>query len=283
MDTQNLMVFENEEFGAVRTRIKDGEPWFAAADVCRALEIGNPRQTVQRLEEDEKMTVTTNDGHSGRRGGAQRMNYINEPGLYSLILTSRKPEAKAFKRWITHEVIPSIRRHGAYMADRVIRHLEENPDVIPAYLKLLREGNAKAKELGKELAAAKQSLSAAQPKADYYDAFITRADTTSFRLTAKELGVPERRFISYLLDNKYLYRDRRRGGRCFVRAGSRNAPLFVTRECYFLRGEKVEYTLITAAGKDHFRRLIDEISRWEPKKYDGDAAGADLEDCPCRA
>lgn len=85
----------------------EGEPWFVAADVCRALGLGNSRQTLSYLDDDEKGVIT-----SDTLGGKQEMSTINEPGLYSLILRSRKPEAKAFKRWITHEVIPAIRKTG---------------------------------------------------------------------------------------------------------------------------------------------------------------------------
>lgn len=93
-----------------------GEPWFVAADVCAALAIGNPSDAVRRLDDDEKMTLDTTEGHSGQRGGAQALNVVSEPGLYSLILKSRKPEARRFKRWVTHEVLPSIRKTGAYAA-----------------------------------------------------------------------------------------------------------------------------------------------------------------------
>ena len=89
----------------------EGEPWFVAADVCRALGLGNSRQTLSYLDDDEKGVIT-----SDTLGGKQEMSTINEPGLYSLILRSRKPEAKAFKRWITHEVIPAIRKTGGYIA-----------------------------------------------------------------------------------------------------------------------------------------------------------------------
>lgn len=114
MENKNLSTFVSDQFGSVRTLTIDGEPWFVAADVCRALDISNPRDAVKRLEDDERMTVDLTDGHSKQRGGAQKLNAINEPGLYSLVLASRKPEAKAFKRWITHEVIPAIRKTGAY-------------------------------------------------------------------------------------------------------------------------------------------------------------------------
>lgn len=117
MENNQVRVFENTEFGKVRTIVKDGEPWFVAVDVCNALDIGNPSQAISRLDDDEKVTLTTNEGHSGKLGGAQMLNVISEAGLYSLILKSRKPEAKAFKRWITHEVIPTIRKTGGYVAN----------------------------------------------------------------------------------------------------------------------------------------------------------------------
>lgn len=104
-----LQVFKNEEFGEIRTVEQGGDTWFIANDVCRALELDNSRQALSRLDEDEK-DVTLND----TLGGMQTMAIINESGLYSLVLSSRKPEAKAFKRWITHEVLPVIRRTGSY-------------------------------------------------------------------------------------------------------------------------------------------------------------------------
>ena len=91
----------------------EGEPWFVAADVCRALEISNPSMALSRLDEDEKSTLSLTEGTSPN-GGNPNVNVVNESGLYSLVLGSRKPEAKQFKRWITHDVIPAIRKTGAY-------------------------------------------------------------------------------------------------------------------------------------------------------------------------
>ena len=120
---QELAVFNNEQFGEIRTVNISGEPWFVAADVCRALEIVNHKDALSRLDEDEKSGVGLTDPH----GREQITNVINEPGLYSLILSSRKPEARLFKRWITHEIIPSIRKTGSYaMNGRV--HAEINAD-----------------------------------------------------------------------------------------------------------------------------------------------------------
>lgn len=90
----------------------EGEPWFVAADVCRALGLGNSSQAIAKLDDDEKSGVIISDPH----GREQVTRFISESGLYALVLSSRKPEAKAFKRWITHEVIPEIRKTGGYIA-----------------------------------------------------------------------------------------------------------------------------------------------------------------------
>lgn len=104
-----MQVFENTQFGQIRTVQKDGETWFVAADVCRALEIGDAHVAMRRIDDDEKgrCLIPT-------LGGNQEINIVNEPGLYALTLGSRKPEAKAFKRWITHEVLPTVRQTGSY-------------------------------------------------------------------------------------------------------------------------------------------------------------------------
>lgn len=111
----DLQVFQNERFGEVRTVIREGQPWFVAADVCRVLEL-DPTAT-RRLDEDEKaalrLTQTSSNGVTQERD----VTIVNESGLYVLVLGSRKPEAREFRRWITHEVIPSIRQTGGYVGN----------------------------------------------------------------------------------------------------------------------------------------------------------------------
>lgn len=135
-----MQVFEREEFGQIRTVTRDGEPWFVAVDVCRALELSDTHKAVARLDDDEK----------GRNsiptpGGLQDVTIVNEPGLYTLVLGSRKPEAKAFKRWITHEVLPSIRKTGVYAADAKLMEAAkliatcEQPTALPALIALMSE------------------------------------------------------------------------------------------------------------------------------------------------
>lgn len=241
----NLMIFENPEFGAVRSILIDSDPWFVAADVCKALELEKTNRALSRLDDDEK------GAHSvSTPGGRQRMSIISESGLYSLILGSRKPEARAFKRWITHEVIPSIRKHGAYMTDSLLNALEAHPEAVPEYLNRLRSENARNRELNRR-------LRLALPKAEYYDAFVDPADCTNIRTTAKELGVPEKQFTRYLEEKKYLFRDKNR--KLFPRAVKKSAGLFLVRDFYTERGKLGHYTLITPAGKRHFLERTDEI------------------------
>ena len=175
-----LMIFENEAFGKVRTLNLNGEPWFVAADVCKALELGNPSMTVERLDDDEKGISTIDT-----LGGKQRMAIINEPGLYSLVITSRKPEAKAFKRWITHEVIPAIRKHGVYITDEKLKLFAEHPELLDALMKSLYATHAENLRHRAE----RQTL---LPKADYYDAFMDADGCTNLRTTAtcRSAGLP---------------------------------------------------------------------------------------------
>lgn len=126
-----LKVFENPQFGSIRTVMKGNEPWFVAADVCRALEIQNYTQAVSRLDEDERAMFNI-----GRQG---ETNCVNEPGLYSLVLGSRKPEARSFKRWITHEVIPAIRKHGLYATADTVERMLADPDVAIQLLQQIKQ------------------------------------------------------------------------------------------------------------------------------------------------
>ena len=132
-----MQVFEREEFGQIRTVTRDGEPWFVAVDVCRALEHSNVSSALERLDDDERSKLNL-----GRQG---ETNVVNEPGLYTLVLGSRKPEAKAFKRWITHEVLPSIRKTGVYAGDAKLMEAAkliatcEQPTALPALIALMSE------------------------------------------------------------------------------------------------------------------------------------------------
>ena len=238
----NIQVFTNRHFGRVRVVTRDGEPWFIASDVCRALEVGNNRQALSRLDEDEK-GVILND----TPGGKQSMAVVSEPGLYALVLGSRKPEAQSFRRWITHEVLPAIRQEGAYMTPERLHKVLEDPDTLIALaqrLKLLQEKN-------RTLAAKNVEL---LPKADYFDRLVDHEVNLTLRETAKELGVKERSFIDYLIEHGYLYRDKKQH---LMPYADHVDTLFAVKECVNERtGWGGTQTLVTPQGRDCFRRQL---------------------------
>lgn len=131
----------------VRTVLVDDAPWWVLADVCKALGLTTPSRVAERLDEDEKITLNLAQGHSGQRGGAQRLIVVNERGLYAVILRSDKPEAKKFKRWVTHEVLPSIRQTGAYDAASAQPTIDTVPVAAPVVPELSAGVRLKRAEL----------------------------------------------------------------------------------------------------------------------------------------
>lgn len=193
-----LKTFQNPKFGTIRTTTINGEPWFVAVDVCKALEIQNHKDAIGRLDEDEKTGVDLTDPH----GRVQNTNCVNEPGLYALVLGSRKPEAKAFKRWITHEVIPAIRKHGAYMTPEKVEEILLNPDTI---IKLATE----LKEERERTAALNAKIKADKPYTEFGAAIAANSDAILVRDFAKLLhndGIKmgEKRLYKWLRENGFL-------------------------------------------------------------------------------
>lgn len=187
-----LKQFENSEFGVLRVeRGEDGQPWFSAADVCAALDIANPSQAVAALDEDERSMFNI-----GRAGDA---NFVSEPGLYSLIMRSRKPQAHAFKRWVTHEVLPAIRQTGGYMVARA----DESPEETLARAVIIAQQTIERQ---------KAQLDEAAPKVAFADALTASNATCLIRdfcktVAAQGYSVRERPFFAWLRRNGYLTRD----------------------------------------------------------------------------
>lgn len=193
-----LQVFNNTEFGRVRTMVINGSPWFVAKDVCECLDINNSRQALARLDSDEKNSVILNDGTPGN----PEKGIVNEYGLYSLVLSSRKPSAKAFKRWITHEVIPAIRKHGAYMTGETLEQALTSPDFL---IRLATE--LKTEQEARRLA--EQKIEADKPKVLFADSVAASHGSILVGELAKLLNqngidIGQNRLFNWLRENGYL-------------------------------------------------------------------------------
>ena len=194
----NLQIFKNEDFGEVRVVELNKEPWFVATDICKALDIKNVTQAINRLDEDERSMFNI-----GRQG---ETNIVNEYGLYNLILSSRKPEAKKFKRWITHEVIPSIRKHGVYMTPEKIEEVLMNPDTIIQLATALKE------EQQRRLQAERQ-IEEQKPKVLFAEAWEVSEHSILVGEMAKLLvrngleNMGQNRLFKWLRTNGYLHKS----------------------------------------------------------------------------
>lgn len=250
-----LQIFKNEQFGQIRMVEIEGQPWLVGKDVADILGYAKPLDAISRhVDEDDSVKY----GLTDNLGRTQNTIIINESGLYSLILSSKLPQAKEFKRWVTSEVLPSIRKHGAYMTDQVAYNITHNKQALADLLLMagnqLKEKEAVIKNLEAEKAVLSVENTIMKPKADYFDELVDRNLLTSFRETAKQLKIKERKFIDFLLEKKYIYRDKK--GKLQPTA-NKNDGLFEVKETL---NEKTQWsgtqTLITPKGRETFRLLF---------------------------
>ena len=239
-----LMIFNNPYFGDVRIVEQEGEPWIVGKDVATALGYKNSRQALATNVDSDDRGVQEMDTPSG----TQEMTIINESGLYSLILGSKLPTAKEFKRWVTKDVLPAIRKHGGYVNGQESMTPEE---LMAAALLMAQKTIADRDARISTLTVENQIMA---PKADYFDALVDRNLLTGFRETAKQLGVPPRAFANFLIEKKYVYRDKK--GK-ILPYEAKNDGLFEVKECL---NEKTKWsgvqTLITPKGRETFRLLF---------------------------
>ncbi len=248
---RNIELFRNESFGEIRILLIEDEVWFVGKDVAEALGYERPDNAIRNHidEEDKLMHQISASGQS------RKMVIINESGLYSLILSSKLPQAKEFKRWVTNDILPSIRKNGGYISNQ--ENLTQEEILAKALIVAQNVINEKDK-LNKQLQAQNSELAVdnqiMRPKADYFDELVDRNLLTNFRETAKQLGIKEKLFIKFLLDKKYLYRDNR--GKLMPYADKNNG-LFEMKESV---NEKTKWagtqTLITPKGRETFRLLF---------------------------
>lgn len=227
----------------VRTVQRDNEPWFVLKDVCDVLGISKYRDTASRLDDDERGSARVDT-----LGGPQEMTIINESGLYSVILRSGKPEARQFRKWITSEVLPSIRKTGGY----IVGQETLSPEELMA--KALLIAQQKIAERDAKIADLTVKNRIMEPKADYFDACIERNLLLNFRETAKVLGIPPKQFMDFLMENKFLYRTQKGS---LLPTESRNDGYFSVKESYNnATGWSGTQTFVTPKGREAFRLML---------------------------
>ncbi len=231
-----LKIFENPEFGKVRTVVVDGEPWFSGTDVAKALGYAKPQDAVARhCKHSVKHGVPVGNGNS------VEMNFISESDLYRLTMKSQLPSAEKFSDWVVEDVLPSIRKNGGY--------IQNQEELTPEQLV------AKALVVANQIIAEKEAkITEMEPKAEYFDNLVDSRLLTTFRDTAKELHIPPKEFTQWLVNNGYVYRDRHKMLKPYEK--HRKNGLFQMKDFSTPFGYSNVQTYITVKGKETFRLLI---------------------------
>ena len=231
-----LQIFNNEQFGQMRTITENGNTLFCGSDVAKALGYARPNDAVSaHCRSTVKRRIATAQGNEAE------MSFIPEGDVYRLITHSKLPAAEKFEHWVFDEVLPTVRQTGAYMTPETIEKVLLNPDTIISLATQIKELQAKVAE--------------SKPKVEYFDTLVDRNLLTNFRDTAKELHVAPKAFINFLLDKGYIYRDnksRLRPYQAHVEKG-----LFEVKEFASEFNNKAGIqTLITPKGRETFRLLV---------------------------
>lgn len=198
-----LKIFNNREFGEVRISLLNNEAYFMLADVCRVLEIKNSRQAKARLKGDGVITTDIIDN----LGREQQADFINESNLYKLVFQSRKPQAEKFSEWVTSEVLPSIRKHGAYMTDDTLEKALTSPDFLIELATKLKEEKEKNKTLKVENKIKEQQIAELKPKADYTDRILNSKSLVTISQIAKDYGMSGTALNDKLHELKVQYKQ----------------------------------------------------------------------------
>ncbi len=241
-----MEIFKNPEFGSIRVIEENGKYLFCGVDVANALGYKDSAKALK--------THCTADGWAfypliDTMGRTQNTRFISEGNLYRLIVHSKLPSAERFERWVFDEVLPTIRKHGAYLTKEKLWEVATSPEALMKLCSDLlaeREANISLRKENAQL----------EGKAAFYDLFIDLKHSTNLRTTAKELDVPERRFVRFLIERRFVYRTA--SGNVLPYANVKNAGLFCVKD-YCNHGHTGSYTLVTPQGKLYFAQLREMI------------------------
>ena len=238
-----IEVFKNEQFGEVRTILEGETLLFCGSDIAKALGYQRTADAITAHCKGVCVLPTPSNG------GIQRMKFIPEGDVYRLIVHSKLPSAERFERWVFDEVLPTIRKHGAYLTKEKLWEIATSPEALMKLCSDLlaeREANISLRKENAQL----------EGKAAFYDLFIDLKHSTNLRTTAKELDVPERRFVRFLIERRFVYRTA--SGNVLPYANVKNAGLFCVKD-YCNHGHTGSYTLVTPQGKLYFAQLREMI------------------------
>lgn len=237
----DILTFNNSEFGGIRTIQEDDKVLFCGSDIAKALGYARPADAISAHCKGVCVLPTPS------AGGVQNTKFITEGDVYRLIAHSKLPGAERFERWVFEEVLPSIRKNGAYMTEDVLEKALASPDFLIELATRLKAEKAK----NAQLTVSNQIM---QPKAEYFDMLVDRNLLTGIRDTAKELGIRQNDFVRFLLDKGYLFRTKK--GKLRPYATYVDGGLFEMKEFV---NDKTGYTdaqtMITPKGKETFRLL----------------------------
>lgn len=249
---KELMTFNSPEFGEIRTIEEDGRVLFCGSDVAKALGYAKPQDAVKsHCPHAVKQGVGVKTGvRSDGTPAIQtiEMSFIPESDLYRLVFSSKLPTAEKFTDWVTGEVLPSIRKHGGY----IVNQESMSPEELMAKALMVAQKTLADREARLSALTVENQIMA--PKADYFDQLVERNTLTNFRETAKEIGASPKRLVDFLIERKYIYRDKR--GK-LLPYENKNDGLFEVKECF---NDKTQWsgtqTLVTPKGRETFRLLF---------------------------
>ena len=241
-----MEIFKNPEFGSIRVIEENGKYLFCGLDIATALGYAKPRNAINS---HCRYALKRGVPHPQNPECNIDMTFIPEGDLYRLIVHSKLPSAERFEQWVFDEVLPTIRKHGAYLTKEQLWEVATSPEALMKLCSDLlaeREANISLRKENAQL----------EGKAAFYDLFIDLKHSTNLRTTAKELDVPERRFVRFLLERRFVYRTA--SGNVLPYANVKNAGLFCVKD-YCNHGHTGSYTLVTPQGKLYFAQLREMI------------------------
>lgn len=239
-----LQIFENSEFGRVRTLMdEDGTVLFCGSDVAKALGYSKPQNALKM--HCKGCAPKQGIPHPQNANKTITMTFIPEPDVYRLIFRSKLPTAEKFETWVVETVLPTLRRHGAYITPEVLSKMENSPEFTSQLIRMLKQEQSNSTALQKQ-------MEAAAMKADYFDSFMATDTLTNIRNTAKELHIPEKLFTYLLVEMGLVYRHNNRLWPCAFMVHYRYAEL----KDYVVNNHGGSYMLFTPLGKIYLQKRI---------------------------